>query len=463
MKTKQIIALVLCAVLFFLMPCTAFANSAQKSWRGSDSYGAIITDTECPVIVENELLTFDIPDFPKHSGSNDDYESSVTARYSFYNPADYTVTAKLEFPFGEKPYYSIQDLDKYDITVNDNAIPKTVRHTLIRKDRRFKLEEDMSKIADGYKEDGFFAPDLSVTRYVYEITDYDEDYENACVAFDFRRWFDRKVLFKEMNSIVTKADSYRLSKSARYNDNTLTLYVFGQQYSAPPKWKFYKDRDCNTGEEINGSVNLLSADEMTFMEFVMSEYPEGSYILESDWYNAVIDELNFSGTGSYNSIIDSSRIFNLKYHLMRWYEYEIVLAPGERITNSVTAPIYPDIDENWKPTIYKYTYLLSPAQTWADFGSLDIVINTPFYLIDNKDFEKTETGYRLSLDGLPDSELEFSLSSSEKPARSYSGLETIMFLFGGFVVTLLSLVVLVPLTVGVVALIRHQIRKKRLH
>lgn len=452
MKTKQIIALTLCAILSLLTPCTAFANSAQKSWRGSDSYGAIITDAECPMVVESELLTFDIPDFPKPNGSNDDYESSVTARYTFYNPADYTVTAKLEFPFGEKPYYSIQDLDKYDITVNDNAIPKTVRHTLMG-GGVFKLTEDMPKITDGYKEDSFFVPNLSVTKYVYEIADYDEDYKEACVAFDFRGWLDRKVLFKGMNGIVSMVDSCRLSRSARYSDNTLTLYVFGQQYSAPPKWRFYKDRDCNNGEEINGSVNLLSADEMTFTEFAMSEYPEDSHILESDWYNAVIDELNLSDTGSYNSIIDSSRIFDLKYHLMRWYEYEITLAPGERIVNSVTAPIYPDINENMKPTVYKYTYLLSPAQTWKDFGSLDIVINTPFYLIDNKDFEKTETGYRLSLDGLPDGELEFSLSSSKKPVKDNPVLVAIL-------VGLVFLAILIGAPILIISEICRLVRQK---
>lgn len=197
----------------------------------------------------------------------------------------------------------------------------------------------------------------------------------------------------------------------------------------------------------------------------MSEYPEDSCILESDWYNAMVDELNVSSTESYNCIIRYSRVFNLKSCLLRWYEYEITLAPGERIVNSVTAPIYPDIDENMKPTVYKYTYLLSPAQTWADFGSLDIVINTPFYLIDNEDFEKTETGYRLSLDGLPDGELEFSLSSSEKPTQNNPALAVILGGLGFLATVLISLisVVLISLIGGVIVLIFHLTRRKRLH
>lgn len=105
MKTKQIIALALCIILSFFTTLTASANSAPKYWSGADSYGTVITDKECPVTVESELLTFNIPDFPKNYGDNTDYEASVTARYTFYNPADYTVTAKLEFPFGIFPNY----------------------------------------------------------------------------------------------------------------------------------------------------------------------------------------------------------------------------------------------------------------------------------------------------------------------------------------------------------------------
>lgn len=100
---------------------------------------------------------------------------------------------------------------------------------------------------------------------------------------------------------------------------------------------------------------------MTFMEFVMSEYPDDRNILKSDWYNAAVDELRTSSTG--NCIIRDTRFFRLEVLLLRWYEYEITLAPGERIVNTVTAPIYPDINEGMKPTVYKYTYLLSPAQT----------------------------------------------------------------------------------------------------
>lgn len=100
-----------------------------------------------------------------------------------------------------------------------------------------------------------------------------------------------------------------------------------------------------------------------------------------------------------------------------WNEYEISLEPGETIVNKVTAPIYPSINMEYKPYVYEYIYLTSPAKLWGDFGELKIVINTPFYMTDSseKGFKKTETGYELMMKGLPEEELEFSLSEVKNP------------------------------------------------
>ena len=74
-----------------LIPPHASANSAQTHWTGTTATGAIITNDECPIVVENENLTFDINEFPKqyYNESEDylSYNGKVTAEYTFYNPA----------------------------------------------------------------------------------------------------------------------------------------------------------------------------------------------------------------------------------------------------------------------------------------------------------------------------------------------------------------------------------------
>ena len=119
---------------------------------------------------------------------------------------------------------------------------------------------------------------------------------------------------------------------------------------------------------------------------------------EVDWYNAVLSTVKgASDKTAYGVLSDfglESRFYD-GHHLMRWYEYEIRIAPKSNVKNAVTAPIYPAIDLDYKPGVYSYTYLLSPASTWAKFGKLDVVVNTPFYITKNSisGFEKTENGY----------------------------------------------------------------------
>ena len=105
--TAMLFAMVL---LFGLTAAPAYANSAQSHWTGIDSTGAIVTDENCPIVVERELLTFDIKEFPSNyyrdATELESYSGNVTAEYTFYNPADYSVTATLVFPFGNLPSYA---------------------------------------------------------------------------------------------------------------------------------------------------------------------------------------------------------------------------------------------------------------------------------------------------------------------------------------------------------------------
>lgn len=97
--TKRCLSLSIVLLLMFsLLAVPASANSAQTQWRGTDATGAIVTVDDCPIIVERELLTFDVGQFPDsyYQQVNEylAYSGSVSAEYTFYNPADYTVDAR---------------------------------------------------------------------------------------------------------------------------------------------------------------------------------------------------------------------------------------------------------------------------------------------------------------------------------------------------------------------------------
>lgn len=62
-RTLMILLAVLLSASLLLVP--ANANSAQSKWEGVDQSGAIIVYGDSPIVVEREVLTFDLQQFPQ--------------------------------------------------------------------------------------------------------------------------------------------------------------------------------------------------------------------------------------------------------------------------------------------------------------------------------------------------------------------------------------------------------------
>ena len=429
MKQKVFTVFLTVLLLGTVFVQSAHANSAQRRWSGTDSTGALVKDKNCPLVVDKELLTFDVREFPKEYYRSTEeflaYTGKVTAEYTFRNPADYAVTATLVFPFGNLPHYgeyiydsytgkhtAALETDRFGVAVNGKPIEATVRHTLKDSGTPFSLEEDMSRLADGYISDGFFRPELSVWIRQYSVEGISAENQAATAAFVLREDPTKtRVLWEEKSGMATLKDGIRISGWTKTGD-TLTVYIFGE----PPKdgiaWSLYENGACK--KRIDGNIKLKYSEQMTFRDFAFREYDNSSGISEGDWYNAQVAFLkNGSKDWKYGGIYTEKSAFSL----MRWYEYTLTLKPGQTLTNTVTAPLYPAIDAGYTPSIYTYTYLLSPAKTWAQFGELKIVVNTPYYMTENNQssFSGTEKGYELTMTCLPEKELTFTLSESEHP------------------------------------------------
>ena len=66
MKKKIAVAFLASLLLNLLLAVPIQANSAQRHWSGTDSTGALVKDKSCPLVVDKELLTFDVQEFPKN-------------------------------------------------------------------------------------------------------------------------------------------------------------------------------------------------------------------------------------------------------------------------------------------------------------------------------------------------------------------------------------------------------------
>lgn len=480
LENKKIIFVLLAVILFGdIFKINAFSNSAKRNWYGVDMTGAIVKDKECPLEVEEEELTFDISEFPDTYYDNEAkflaYSGKVTAKYTFYNPKDYKVTAKLVFPFGNYPDYGCykyshenntssfaDDIYKYGVKVNDKEIKSVLRHTFSTEGSKFNLENDMSLLHDGFVKDDFYSPDLTVTKYTYEVSGIDEGkYPYASEAVDIPV-FDgkRKFWLQDGSGYDRKEDESSLLSLRAKNGEEVILYVIGEPVTDDLKWNLYKDGGNKIGEEIDGKLTLKNTEELSFKEFTLAEYDEKSNIMESDWYNVMVYLFNRNGMENSSAILPD--IYNSSERLrflLRWYEYEITLNPGEKIVNTVEAPMYPSIDLRYEPGIYEYTYLLSPASTWAKFGELNIDINTQFNMLENNQegFDKTSSGYNFKSDGLPEGELKFSLSESEKPEKKDKG--TIWFVVGFLVLGLLQIIGYILFGVVVIILLIVVVKK----
>ena len=439
-------------MLLSLFAVPTSANSAQTQWRGTDATGAIVTGEDCPLVVEHELLTFDIGQFPEsyYREVSDylAYSGSVRAEYAFYNPADYAVNATLVFPFGAIPDYGhirdsgtdellrYSDTEKYTITVDGNTIDRTLRHTLALWGDQFELDKDMAKLHDGFMDDPFYSPDMTVTRYTYMPSAVDtETYRAANAAFILSADPTKTKVYMEGQNGGKLLDDAVQMEGWVEPDEPFVVNVIGAPLEQMPDWKFYENGACE--DEIDGTMTLTGTESTTLKEFLLQEHDPASGILDHDWYNAMVTALNYF-EWEYGAVSSTELGFDISDRLMRWYEYEISIGPRGHIVNTVTAPIYPDIDSRYEPPVFEYTYLLSPAQTWAEFGVLNIVVNTPFYMITDGEvlaFEQTDSGYATELNGLPEGELTFTLCAEQTPKKpAYnSGFLTDIILIGAAV------------------------------
>ncbi len=131
---------------FARVDITAVANSGPSSWQGVTATGVLFTGESCPIEVEGELLTLDIPDFIGHGSTSEEmlaYDGKFSAEYTFINPTADTVNATLAFPLGEQCPLSFWDeeadkhvyLDevqayKYKVLADGAELNAQLRHTI---------------------------------------------------------------------------------------------------------------------------------------------------------------------------------------------------------------------------------------------------------------------------------------------------------------------------------------------
>ncbi|MBO4218502.1 MAG: hypothetical protein IKX74_06955 [Erysipelotrichaceae bacterium] len=455
---KLLKALLVFILMMGISTAGVSANSALMYWYGSDNNDVYALSEDCPLQVTNEKLIFNINELPERGYDSTEafnsIDSSVTAVYTFHNPADYDVNATLYFPFGSLPFYAPEldflSSDLYAVVTDGKPADKQLRYYY--QSGEFDIAKALNRLQDGKMDDPLFREDTVLTRYDYRIDTNEGIYCALTMASD------KVAIISQLNGYNDDDGKIRFGIFySREDDRIFSLYLIGEENYIEDV-RFYQAADLK--QEVSGHLTLTGSEKIMLTDLAEEVFDiEG--ISETDRYNCFISWLRDS-LSDY-PVID---LLNCRYvmhdGLICGYVYQLSVPAGQSVVNEVTAPLYPGIDGYYDPFYYDFTYLSSPARTWSSFGSLDIEIRTPHYVsqFNAGQLNKEEEGiYRAHLQGLPQKEITFRVCEVEKPNHNRNSSYNIIswMILGFFALCVLIVAVILAL------IIRALKRRRRRH
>ncbi len=460
-KSDKIRAIIAALLLLTLMPMAITPSSAMTSpptlYQGSRSTGTHMP-IESDIVIEKQAITFDISEFPKEHTTEEyvGYDGTVTTEYTIYNPTDSEITFRAALPFSLIPdyFYGVDvrpDPTRYSATVNGVAVETDTRHiydygsSVIYGSGRLD-----SLIMDEYIDNEYCGPDMTVTKYVFEQSEV--TYDSVCAAFNIN---PSKI---NNSCIYINQDFHNFTRdngdecfyfTANENGSIYELYVFGDDLDEMPEWKFYPLGTVKSGRSINGKMELISKETMTFSSFANSSYDPTLGVTEMDWFNLLAKEISVNREhGSlYFPLLAISNFTDV--YIVSGLTYNITVKPGERVTTAITAPLFPDIQIKYEPNAFHYYYKFSQSDHLSIADNVTVNINTSYYLIDgnSEEYAKNDSGYTYAqeISKYPEADqyFFFTLCESENPEEvetitPMTALFIFLFMILGFIVVAIN-------------------------
>lgn len=397
----------------FLPVKVAYANSAQMERQTENGYFEFMAVNDPELTVESEVLTFDF------SNGFDDSPTKgvVTAEYNIKNSgADKSVT--MGFPL----LSSVQ-------SVNERQTAVTINGQTAEYKPYYAFGDNAQAIANASFED--------VLTAINEIELIDEDravsvfsisLENRLNANNIRVTFDvnydvSRIFQSNFNGYANKGRDNegfsRIELSAfTQTGKSAAIYVFGE---TPKNFKVKATQGDNTTAEYE-TDEVIVQDTVTAKDFINSikkDMDESEYRLASSKVLEYIgsgQEMVFGIDEVYRAIFESECIALLGY--------TVNLKSGGNVLR-VSYIIEGGYNAYYKPTVYNFKYISSPAKNWESFGSLTVNIITsgaqPYVIFSSLAFEKMENNRYVYIGGVPDENISFSLCQSEEPVYDEGG------------------------------------------
>lgn len=417
---KRLICLTICILCLCASP--AYGNSAPSYWGGFPYSDVLAVQQDSPITVDSERLIFDFSQSVDGEGWAP--SAKVSADYRMTNPTEETLSVQMAFPFVAK----LSSLSVPDITVNAD-------HAAIPYDIYIDPEDvypDGSSGGDFHFDYGAignisnqewtlpgFGPDSKAKLYRFAVSVKQEDRLDLEISFNVDP--DQTILIgKGFNGASYSEEGNEKLSAAIWGEIQPEILVLGRNLPLTFEVLTHEGKiaDKNryrlevTEEPADIREYLLS----TLRESLSKETVDA--VSDTQLFNLCLHEIDRErrSTG-YMVLSDFPAVFDDRIFTL---VYQVDFPPGSSRSVSVGYIAEGTMDRRETVTPkYSYTYLLSPAENWADFGSLDVEIITPReapYIIESS-LELSQSGqnrYNARFEGLPGSELTFTLYQKEK-------------------------------------------------
>lgn len=368
---KKIFATVAVILLLTIVSAYLFACTPPV-YEGISIDGASTDSKDIPLTVQSCKITLNVTDLPEESDEPQQYRSTATIDYRFYNPTDNDVDIPLHLPINKNPYYK----DSYQLVYGDTTLTvdgnpvDVVTRCWYGYDSYDRYNEFL--LPEGRLADDYFNDDLVIYAYLYKIElPFDDD--RLCMLEYTLDENDKVVINRDVTDYQNHyfADTVTYYTIVKSND-IITMYSFGKQMSELT----FNITETRDGKKIdNAEIEQIAEFQNTFEDVALMYYNPNGRFVSSDWYNAVLKKLQWRGVSSHKS----TKQFDVTDDVRTWYDYTITVPAHGTVNHSVTMPIFPYIHYDYTPDVYWYFVDLGNFKSYADVGEIDISVNTDFY------------------------------------------------------------------------------------
>jgi len=363
------------------------------------------------MVLNSVRIDLDIQEFPVFPDLDSylNFDSTTNMDLELYNPGSEPMTVTMMVPCGTDPLYAYNydyetdtalfhaARERYCFYRNGESLDAALRVT----------NDDTPPVTEENWTTRYVTPDTTVTKYACRITELEQS-ENPLAAIWGPPQYSpvRGLLVRDKGYEIINTN-FRVVVPAAIGKE-LVVYIVGDAPDYHLGWHFV-GHDKKT--PIDGAVELVDTQVMTFREFAMESFPEDWGIPEADWAYAMAETI--SAPTYYGG---NSPTLSRPY---RWYQLDLTIQPGETVNLFISLPLYPDSSSSG--TIYNLD--LDSLRALNPQGEQMLVLDTPKIIAQsNGEFSTDGTPYSLNLESVSGSELTFSLSTPRTTVSHFNGL-----------------------------------------